>query len=119
MYNILIKYETGDSFNSYNEEDVVGHMWSDIEKAKQSLQRIKNHYEYYQKTDTVWYDKKPKNLPEGVGWDYELKMVTLLVVNDNGEEVRINDFWCDYFDTLHSAEIVLENSKNKDMLYIP
>jgi hypothetical protein len=50
-YNIKIIYDTGDSFHSeYGVEDIV-ELNASLELAKENLNRIKDHYEYYQALD--------------------------------------------------------------------
>ena len=49
MYKILIKYNSGDSFNRYDDlEKCLEPKWANIEIAKENLKRIKDHYEWIQ-----------------------------------------------------------------------
>lgn len=47
-YKIQIKYQTGDSFNTSEEEDFIEMEWEDLDIAKVNLVRIQKHYKMYQ-----------------------------------------------------------------------
>lgn len=114
-YQIKIYYSTGDSFNSYDTSDVIDIVWNDIKYAKESLQRIKNHNEYYQNNSDLWSKPKGK-LPKGVIWDDKYRMICLELIGKNGKPQLYSSFWTGYFDTLQSAEIIVSG---KDMSYQP
>ena len=57
-YIIRAYYQTGDSFNCYDDEMEIEYVWTNLISAQKSLQRIKNHYEYYKKYKNLW--EKPK-----------------------------------------------------------
>lgn len=91
FYDILIDYTTGDSFRSERiQGESVGIMTSDLNKAKENLRRIEDHY---------------KNHSEDVdfGARWSLKLLT-----DDGER-EITPFWVGYFETLHGGRIVAED----------
>lgn len=114
-FKIKIEYETGNSFSIYDETDYIGYEWKNLEMAKESLQRIKNHYKYYQ--DNNWIYEKPKDeLPKGVVWDDEWRMLILELVDDDGKPFNYSSFWTGYFETLHCARIV---SEDHDLIYNP
>lgn len=115
MYTIQIEYETGDSFHIEILTDIVGHVWKLLDKAKESLNRIKSHYEYYQKYGN--YNEPEDKMPIGVGYDKEYHILQLLLVNDDDKEVIIDSFWCGYFERLIEAKIIL--SEDNNMNYIP
>lgn len=89
MFDIEIHYKTGNSFNTEECRDMLGNPVSDIDVAKENLQRIKKHY------------KKHYDSPD-YGQKYEL---TLLI--DDGERT-IMPFWIGYFEELISAKIVID-----------
>lgn len=92
-YDIHIDYTTGHSLGSERvEAESVGIVTTDLEKAKENLKRIKDHYEKY--------------ADDGVGVDrFELTLLT-----DEGERT-ICPFWIGYFETLHGAKIVEDDSE--------
>lgn len=88
FYNIEIDYTTGSSYGSEQLQENLEIVVSDIEKAKENLQRIKRDYLRYQKDN----------------YSYEYKLVLL---TDDGE-ITISPFWIGYFETLHGAKIISE-----------
>lgn len=46
-YKIKISYYTGDSFGNYDSEDYLELSWDNLAIAKDNLQAIREHYEYY------------------------------------------------------------------------
>ncbi len=50
-YKIKISYQTGDSFGSEDTVDYLELTWDNLENAKENLQRIKEHYNFYKSTD--------------------------------------------------------------------
>ena len=93
IYEILIDYTTGDSFNSSRiTEEPLGIVNEDLSMAKENLKRIKEHWDKYANTG---YNEEA----------YSLKMLI-----DDGSERTINPFWLGYFETLHGAKISAEES---------
>lgn len=91
-YDIQIDYRTGDSFGSDDRVELLGIITSDLDKAKENLRRIKEHYLRHK--DSANY-----------GEDYELTLLT-----DSGER-KIWPFWIGYFERLYGAEIVIDTSE--------
>ncbi len=116
MYNIKIQYQTGDSFSTAEREETIEMEWVHLDRAKESLKRIQNHYEFYQKHDNIWEKPEGVELPEGVLWDDENKMICLELIADNGDPFRYGCFWVGYFESLRSATIV---RSFKDIKYEP
>ena len=89
IYNIEIDYTTGNSFNSQRVNDEqLGIITTDLNKAKENLKRIKQHY-------TECRDNP------NTGKEYELTLLT-----DEGSRT-ITPFWIGYFETLHGAKIII------------
>jgi hypothetical protein len=82
MWTIKIVYETGDSSGRYLETTFIGYAWHDLEQAKKSLTRIKEHY-------------------ENCKGDYFVPICT-----DKGGERDISAFWIGDFERLLEASIV-------------
>jgi hypothetical protein len=117
MIKILINYNTGDSF--HNEDNIESHLemtWENLDVAKENLQRIKEHYKWYQDKENShfsWKNKGEKLAPEpewhkGMEYDFSIKLKA-----DNGNEMQMTAFWCGYFESLNSAEIINDNSDMK------
>jgi hypothetical protein len=88
MYGIRVDYITGDSFRSehiYGED--IGIAISDIDKAKENLKRIKEHYFEFQ-------DGPNRGRHE-----------PLKLLLDEKEDVILYPFWIGYFETLLGAEV--------------
>jgi len=118
MFAIKIKYETGDSFNSYEEMDLVGHVWKNLDKAKESLERIKNHYEYVKEYNFFNKPKRRTRLPKGLKWDYYYKIIRLILVDDDGNEFKASAFWTGYFEHLLEAKIIFHISDNESNEFV-
>lgn len=52
MWKIKIQYRTGDSFGSEETEDYIDLEWNDLNVIKENLQRIQEHYAFYEDTDS-------------------------------------------------------------------
>ena len=113
MYKIKYEYRTGDTFSTRDESDVLDYEWDDFEVAKRALQRINEHYKWYMsRIDSYSFSPKELQRPE---WhkkvnkkDYPTAYHNLIILEmDDGEEVQFWAPWCGYFESLHSAEIVI------------
>lgn len=113
-WTILVKYTTGDSFGSERTEDTLGIVWRDLEKAKEGLRVLEAHYKAcaeiraarYQNhenlirtrlQDEYWFGKGNSFTHE-----YNINMLT-----DTNDLMGVYAFWMGYFETIHSAHIVV------------
>lgn len=93
IYEILIDYTTGDSFNSGRiREEPLGIVNEDLHKAKENLRIIREHWEKY----------------GGKGYNDDAHSLRMLL--DDGTFRTISPFWMGYFETLHGARIHSEES---------
>ncbi len=119
MYSIKITYETGDSYSTRTETDFVDMEWGNLEIAEENLDRIKEHYEYYEaNNDHSFYgDKKGRDLIIGRAktrpWFFKRYDFCLMLLDDKNKEFQYHTFWCGYFERLLEAEIVQELKKFK------
>jgi hypothetical protein len=107
MYSIRIDYRTGDSFHTEDTSECLDGTWKDINIVAKNLERIKEHYEWYQEENSG-YRRHPKNTiprPEYVDPKYDCSFQLLL---DDGTEYPISAFWCGYFETLYGASVELK-----------
>ena len=118
MRKILIEiyYQTGDSFSSEDITDYIEHEWSNLEMAKKCIKRIKNNNEFYLEHQNQ-YRKPTANLPEGVVWDEQYRMIMLELLDDNGKPFLHSAFWQGYFEKLHHAKITFK--EDEDFIYEP
>ena len=120
MYQIQINYSTGDSFHTEDREERIDFVWTNLEVAKENLQRIEEHYKMYQNTGRHYHasfediQKEHGDKPWFVDGTKE-KSITdptflagyaLNLVKDDGEEFRYSVFWTGYFEHLYGASIV-------------
>jgi len=111
MFKIRYRYQTGDSFHRYDLEEILEYEWEDIQYARESLQRIKEHYLWYE-SKHKWYSAdtvlKPKwhNVKTEDKWMPEESLINLRIDKEN--EVQFWPPWCGYFETLYNAEIILD-----------
>jgi hypothetical protein len=118
MYKIKYNYTTGDSFQSHDEEDVLEFEWTNLDLAKECLQRIKEHYRWYKsfgdhrmhREKKPWWHNVKGNLHSD---DHYLLNVRM----DNGEDVQFMAPWCGYFETLHSAEIFEDGNTDMKIIF--
>ena len=109
MFKIKYYYRTGDSFSSRDEEDVLEFDWENLDVAKQCLQRIKEHYKWYESHHSYSGEKLPKpDWYNPKSYDkYEPDMGIINLITDDGEDFQFWAPWCGHFETLYGAEIVL------------
>ena len=123
-WTILVKYTTGDSFGSEKTEDTLGIVWRDLDKAKEGLRVLKAHYKACadiraaryrnhenliktQLMDEYWFGKGG----DSFSYEYNINMLT-----DTNDLLPVYAFWMGYFETLHSAHIVVyvEDEQDED-----
>jgi len=110
-WRIRIDYETGDSFGSENTHDYLDIEWENLDMAKESLRRIKNHFEF---CDGKHCWTRPEgDLPVGVDWNDKWRCLRLILVDDDYNDYPCAAFWIGYFEYLHTAEIVGQDSDMK------
>ena len=115
MFKIKYHYRTGDSFSSRDEEETLEFDWTDLELAKEALQRIKEHYKWYESVNSSYsFRPEPIDRPEWHKNELDEKGLSettiphMLVLNmDDGKKVQFWAPWCGYFEQLYGAEIVL------------
>ena len=116
-YTIRVEYKTGDSFSD-GDESIDLDEWENLDIAKENLQRIKEHYEYYRFKNDPWAgDKieekwKNKNLPDFIVLQMNGNIISIKIKMDNGKEYTLYPQWCGYFETLYGASIVIKEDKD-------
>jgi hypothetical protein len=119
IYRIKYSYYTGNSFGSEDREDVLEFEWKDLEKVKEALQRIKEHYAWYKSIEesrSSWRDVKELEKPTwhkltGNYIDKYNEHNMLNLEMDNGNEVQFWAPWCGYFEGLYGAQIVVDGDE--------
>lgn len=117
MYTIKVTYRTGDSFNTYTEENEINLSWENISLAKQCLINIKEHYDIYRKDSEARNENDTNACYKDVlskDWCRDKKIrksdifySSLHAECDDGEWRRVSaGMWIGYFETLESAEVV-------------
>ncbi len=123
-YKIKVVYQTGDTFRSHETEDVLDFSWSNIDIAKKNLKHINEHYKLYMMIDKDWnLGREEQNVKileaskkpwfynkEKQYWKYQIGLE-----KDDGTIEFISTSWCGYFESLWSAEIIIEEDKDNDM----
>lgn len=106
MYNIKISYRTGDSFRSEDCERELEGTWKDLNIVAENLQRIKDHYDWYEEEHDSYLRnaKKKFTKPSYTSDEYDAALNLKL---DDGTEYQIYAYWCGYFETLYSASVEL------------
>lgn len=113
-YNILITYDTGDTFHQDDGVETIVELNCDLKTAEENLNRIREHYKYCDKLNKIgsWFETKEglkkleKDLPKqpwytGKYWEYSIKLI-----NSDGEEFEQRVCWTGYFERLVCGEVV-------------
>ena len=129
MYTIEVEYQTGDSFNTERVSEQIGLVWEDKDLARKALQSIKEHYKLQQELDSYnwkksrrsdeeiyaevrskgWYKNCPD--PSGDKKNHWHAMWFCCAELDDGSFRAIpTNMWIGYFEKLHSAKVVVEDS---------
>jgi hypothetical protein len=124
-YAIKIHYQTGDSFGSEDTTGEVGCSWTDIDKAKEALQAISEHYRARNDFSRVMSSGEEKFFKElkAKKWFDTSKdsrwmwQHCLHVEKDDGTLQQISAFWCGYFERLHSAEIIVDGDTDMKVTF--
>lgn len=137
-YTIKVRYITGNSFGSHEEEDTIGLCWQSIELARKALAVIEEHYKIYQKVEvncwqadrkqtnkklisqvkkTQWYQKSIEQLAEDKERSYMMGdnywYFNCAVELDDGSFRNIpTDMWCGYFERLLEASVYVDPDDN-------
>lgn len=126
MYTINIEYTTGDSFGSRMENSGIDLSWTNLEIAKANLIRIKEHNEYYKKTNNYyakpdleklqkeaetkdWFTNSQAESRSEAVFQNEYSVMLQL---DDGTFHKYYTFWIGYFEHLESAEVVIEKTED-------
>lgn len=126
-YRIHYVYGTGDSFHHEQREDDLELTWSKLKVAEENLNRINEHYEYYQRSNGdywkwKWNEKHPTKQEEDKWLEDQKKKpwhvdpptkychdyFSIRLITDAGKECIIRPPWIGYFESLISAEIIQE-----------
>ena len=111
-YKIKYNYQTGDSFHTETCEEVLEFEWEDLDIAKEGLKRINEHYKWYESKNSYSFNKDEVSKPEwhNVNTDHVSNEYYLMNIRmDNGNEVQFWPPWVGYFESLHWAEIIIED----------
>lgn len=101
VYKIKVEYQTGDSFNSYDEEEILDITWNDADIAKENLRRIQEHYNWAEVLYTSNSIDRPKWLENTGCSEYNIPLLL-----DDGTIQRVAVSWVGYFETLYGASII-------------
>lgn len=111
-YKIKCFFETGNSFGSHKDSEILEVEYNCLDKAKEALRRIKEHYEWYE--DFRRYEWQRKNVPCPTWWNckysYESEKYHLLnLPTESGKDFQMAAPWCGYFEELHGARVILDD----------
>lgn len=111
-FGINITYRTGDSFKSYDAQDDIGWEFEDIEQAKETLKRIKEHHKWYTDTGCGWSGSNappPRWLQELMTKPDEddIGPQSVCFMCGDREVILAYPFWTGYFETFYDATIYL------------
>lgn len=134
MYTIRVRYQTGNSFGSHDEENNIGLCWDSIELARKALAALEEHYKIYSDIDgcsyrsrnevdalrkkamnTYWYKQAIAQSTDDWSKRPDAWHINCAVEMDNGEFRNIpTSMWCGHFERLREAFIVLDNEENSE-----
>ena len=129
MYGIKVIYDTGDTFHQEHDvEYTLSLTWENLDKAKQALKDIEEHYHCYMICKKEWNAgkkeiKKARDKAMKSPWCSEVCSeksthsdywnYSLLLENDEGERVDEHICWTGYFESMVGADII--NVKGGDL----
>lgn len=123
-YTIKISYSTGDSFNTYDTQDELGITWTNLDRAKEALARIKERHiaEDANSRFSLWDmrnpGKEPPKIEDTAGYTTEGYNRILLPLDDGTDQPH-SMFWKGCFESLKLAEIVQVIDDDNDMVFDP
>lgn len=119
-YCIEICYNTGNSFGSHEDRDIIPLSWENIDIAKENLKRIKEHNEFVSELNDSTYkidNTRPRSeIIDSISnrdWavltnEYESESYIKLM-KDSGEFTEVQCFWVRYFESIISAKIIVND----------
>jgi hypothetical protein len=131
LYVIKYKYKTGDSFGSEKRDGEIEYRWTNLDMAKKSLARIKNHYEFYCEYDSSSFSSRSKDqiLKELSDKDWFVNenkqglrpesfwQFAIYLVSDTGTNFDYHVPWCGYFEHLLEIEIDFEKEEDTKVVF--
>lgn len=108
-YKIQVRYITGHSLKSEEDIRILDLEWSNLDIAKENLQAIKEHYQFYTEINEVASKKDYAELVnkyKNKWWFVKDSKSSMKLKADNGNTMQQYNFWCGYFERLLEASIV-------------
>lgn len=121
-YKIRYCYNSGDSGGPSDKETcILEPTWTSLEAVTENLERIKQHYAYYNHRGDKWWhnqnhvkqlsDKTVQTMPWYADGKYHEDEVycgcfPIVLRADNGNPIKMRAPWCGVFETLHWAEVI-------------
>ena len=109
---IKIEYRTGDSFNTYDEEEILDLPWYDLEIIQENVHRIQEQISLYE-SDLAYQEKDEIALkkPWVVKKDKNVEWYSIKLLKDNGEDFQISVSWLGYFEYVQNIYIISVTKK--------
>jgi hypothetical protein len=123
-YAIRIRYSTGDSFSSWNDETELAIRWSTADKAKAALAKIREVFILDHRRETVRNRDAAadlrKKLIEVTGCE-KYSEGCMVFQTDDGEDQMLSCSWRGNFETLLCAEIieVVDKPDDNELRFAP
>ena len=108
-YKIQVRYITGHSLKSEEDIKLLDLEWNNLDIAKENLQAIKEHYQFYTEIDKVTSEKEHRKVftkYENNWWLVKDSEASMRLKTDNGNTMRQYNFWCGYFERLLEVNII-------------
>lgn len=112
-YKIKVEYRTGDSFGYEDTSIVLDYIWTNIDIAKENLERIKKHYQWSvsEFNNREWFLKNVPDFIENKDWEkknwgHSKYVYTVPLKLDDGQEKDFSAVWTGYFEHLYGASII-------------
>ena len=125
-FQIRVDYRTGDSYNTYDDHEILDYDWESEEIASENAKAIIEHYEAYACENGKWTARTKKDVgdytekawyvkPYGAEkYNYPTIDATMNLKLNDGTLTPFRCPWCGYFESLISVEVVI-----KEMKYYP
>lgn len=109
-YKIVAEYRTGDTFKTYDTECPLDPVWEDLDKAKAALQRIREHWDWYEYIDKRrgWHRDNELEVAEPEWHKSIIGKEYIALELDDGSVFNFWPPWCGYFERLYGARITTD-----------
>lgn len=115
IIHLIIYYQTGSSFETHNDVDIIDYPWNNISIAKENEEAIRQHYKFAMDLEYVCTSESREKLKKEAAknWWYvegQYSRYSLKLKKNDGTFFTYSTPWIGYFERLDDIEIKICNS---------